>query len=389
MTGSTGKQPGILVVLLKPEKEDNKLYGAELSALDLSCALERRGAKVGIVQWHDSPVPLKSREIRVYRVAAPGAFSLLKLSLAVARAAKEEGVDVIYAYGDYFEQSMVPAYLASLIARKKFAVAVLDDAVRAVDEKSLSEVFAGRIASGHPFRSSLRFTFFHGLRRFALRTTAISLVTADSVASYAKNGLKARRVHVVPLGIDPLWYGRSTEERVYDAIYVGGLWAYKSVDVLIAAWKDVVKARPGAKLLVLGEGKEKPRLKSLVEELGLSGSVTFMGYLPTPMDVHDHMSMSRVFAFPSIFEGWGRVVNEAMATGLPCVISDIAVFKELYSESAVLVSAGQPTLFAEAIIGLLSDDERYEDFARRGRALTAGLTWDAVGDLTLAALKEP
>ena len=378
----------VLVVLLKPERDDNLLYGAELSALDVSAALERRGAKVGVVQWHPSPVPLKSDRIRLCRLKVPGTFSLLKLALGVARAAKDEGSEVIYAYGDYFENSMVPAYLASLFTGKKLAVAVLDDGVRAVDEKNLARVFADRVASGHSFRNSLRFVFFHGLRRFALRTTAVSLVTAGSVAAYARNTLKARHVRVVPLGIDPLWYGRSTEERNYDAIYVGGLWSYKSVDVLITAWRDVVSAMPGAKLLVLGEGKEKHRLESVVEELRLSDSVSFKGYVPSSAAVHDLMSRSRVFAFPSIFEGWGRVVNEAMATGLPCVLSDIDVFKELYTGSAVLVKAGQPRLFAEAIIDLLENSARYEELVRRGEELTAGLTWEAVGDRMLAVLQE-
>ena len=381
-------QMKILVVLLKPVKDDDLLYGAELSALDVSCALERRGAKVGIVQWHASPVPLESNRVLVRKLTVPGTFSLLKLALGVAKTAKDEGFDVIYAYGDYFENSMVPAYLASLFTRRKFAVAVLDDGVRAVDEKSLRRVFSDRIASGHSFPNSLRFALFHGLRRFALRTNAISLVTAGSVANYARNTLKARHIRVVPLGIDQLWFGRSTEERSYDAIYVGGLWSYKCVDVLLSAWQDVVKARPGAKLLVLGEGKEKPRLQSLVTELHLSDSVSFKGYVPRATDVHDLMSRSRIFVFPSVFEGWGRVVNEAMATGLPCVLSDIDVFKELYSGSAVLVRAGQPKQFAEAIIGVLSDNGRYEELVRHGRELTAGLTWDAVGNQMLAALQE-
>jgi len=385
--GAAARPMSILVVLLKPERGDDLLYGAELSAIDVAGALDRRGAKVGVVQWHDSPLP-KSGGIHLYKLTVPGAFSLLKLAFGVARAAKDEGSDVIYAYGDYFENSMVPAYLASVFTGKKFAVAVLDDGVRATDEKGLPSVFADRIASGHSFRSSLRFAFFHGLRRFALRTTATSLVTADSVASYARNTLRARHVSVVPLGIDPLWFGRSTQELTYDAIYVGGLWAYKSVDVLIAAWKDVVKARPEAKLLVLGEGKERPRLESLVSELRLSGSVSFKGYVPTARDVHDLMSRSRVFAFPSVFEGWGRVVNEAMATGLPCVLSDIDVFKELYSESAVLVRAGEPRLFAEAIIELLKDRGKYDELVRRGGELTAGLTWDSVGDRMLKVLQE-
>ena len=374
----------ILIVLLKPERND-LLYGAELSAIDVAGALSRRGVGVEIVQWHPSPVP-KPEGVRLQRLSAPGSFSLLKLALGVARAAREEGADVVYAYGDYFENSMVPGYLASLLARKKFAVAVLDDAFRATDEKGLPGVFRERMASGHSFRNSLRFTLFHGLRRF-LRTKALSLVTASSVALYARSTLKARRVYVVPLGIDPLWYGRTKGGQEYDAIYVGGLWPYKSVDVLISAWKDVVKSRPEARLLVLGEGKERQRLESLATELGLSNSVSFHGYVPDTAAVHELMSRSKIFVFPSVFEGWGRVVNEAMATGLPCVLSDITVFKELYSGSAILVQAGKPKLFAEAILGLLDDKERYDEMVRRGAELASGLTWDSVGSRMLSILQ--
>jgi glycosyltransferase involved in cell wall biosynthesis len=67
-----------------------------------------------------------------------------------------------------------------------------------------------------------------------------------------------------------------------------------------------------------------------------------------------------------------------MATGLPCVLSDIPVFRELYSETAVLVPPGRSDLFAQAILGLLADPVKYDELAGRGTRLMAGLTWDVV-----------
>jgi glycosyltransferase involved in cell wall biosynthesis len=371
----------LMIVLLKPRRDDDMLYGAEHTALDIATALSQLGERVSILQWHPQALPVNMREVRLLRVPSspPGGF--LRLGVAVARAAKQTDSRTIYAYADYFYETFVPAYLGSLLARKKLMVAVLDDFERQTDEKSLPEVFAWWHRRGHSLRSSARITSL----RLALRTTAVSAVSSGSVAAYARDVLKARRVVVVRRGIDRTWFGRTSSLRSYDAIYVGGLWNYKRVDVLISAWREVAEARPGARLLIVGEGVERSSLEKLTRETGLSKVVEFRGHLNDANEIHELLSESRIFVFPSTHEGWSRAVVEAMATGLPCVLSDIPAFRELYSRTAILVPPGDPGFLARKILMLLEDKTMYEELAHRGTELASGFTWDAVAARILAA----
>jgi glycosyltransferase involved in cell wall biosynthesis len=377
----------VLFVLLKPGREDNLLYGAERSTLDIARALVRLGAHVSVLQWHPSPLPVKSEGIQILRVKGSGVFRLLRLGFSVAGAVKQTKSEAIYAYADYFEDTFVSAYLGSLLARKKLLVAILDDAEREVDGHSLARAFARWHAMGHSYRTSIRIVFFNALRRLSLRTTAVGVVSAESVGLYAKDVLKARRVFLIGRGVDRKWFGRTSDLRKYEAVYVGGLWTYKSVDVLISAWEVVVRRRPGAKLLIVGEGAERPRLETLAAELHLSGAVIFKGNLDDPDEVHKVLSESRMFVFPSINEGRPRVVGEAMATGLPCVLSDIPVFRELYSRTAILVRAGDPGAFAEAILSLLEDSGKRDELSRLGAEASSGLNWDAVAQRVLHVIR--
>jgi len=374
-------------VLLKPIRDD-LLYGAEQSALDVARGLDKLGVKVDIAQWTPSPLPVKSERVGLLGVRFSGRSGLLKLTCSILHAIGETKADSVYAYADCFEVTMVPAFLASLLTHRKFVLCIPDDALKETDVLSLPQVFARWHASGHSIRSSFRFTFYHATRRLAVRTTAISLVSAGSVEGYARTVLRARKVYVIPLGLDQMWFGRTSTRMKYDAIYVGGLWGYKNVDVLISAWRQVIDFKADARLLILGEGGARPQLQNLAENLGISRSIDFIPYVPNASDVHDLLSESRIFAFASVWEGWGRAVTEAMATGLPCVLSDIPIFRELYSKTAVLVPPTDPKLFADAILGLLGDESKYDQLSREGQNLVRGFTWDSVARRMLTAIQE-
>jgi glycosyltransferase involved in cell wall biosynthesis len=148
-----------------------------------------------------------------------------------------------------------------------------------------------------------------------------------------------------------------------------------------------VRSKPGAKLLIVGERGEQCRCERLAVELGISEAVVFRGHVDDPNEVHELLSESRVFVFPSVKEGLPRAVGEAMATGLPCVLSDIPVFKELYSQMVILVPAGKPILFAEAILNLLEDKGKYDEMARRGAEAASERTWETVARRMLWVLQ--
>ena len=94
---------------------------------------------------------------------------------------------------------------------------------------------------------------------------------------------------------------------------------YKGVDRLIAALPAIRSAEPAARLKIVGEGDDLPRLRRLADGLGLpAGTIEFTGFLDDRR-LEEEMGACRLFALPSTAEGFGLVFLEAMARGRPCV----------------------------------------------------------------------
>jgi glycosyltransferase involved in cell wall biosynthesis len=104
-----------------------------------------------------------------------------------------------------------------------------------------------------------------------------------------------------------------------DVIFAGRLIKEKNIDVLIKAVAHIKQEIPSIKCIIVGDGPERNNLESLVSDLGLIENVFFVGFLQNYDDVIGYMKNSKVFVLPSTREGFGIVVLEANACGLPVV----------------------------------------------------------------------
>ena len=104
--------------------------------------------------------------------------------------------------------------------------------------------------------------------------------------------------------------------------------SYKGVDHLIAAIPAIRAAVSGARLRVIGDGNDRPRLEALAAEQP-PGGVEFMGRV-SDRALREHLASCQLFALPSRSEGFGLVYLEAMANGKPCIAADDAVRKLEY-----------------------------------------------------------
>ena len=109
-------------------------------------------------------------------------------------------------------------------------------------------------------------------------------------------------------------------------------------------------------------------LRRTVKERELEESVRFLGHRD---DVPDLMTAADLFVFPSLYEGLGGALIEAMALSLPIVASRIPVFEECLEDggNAVLVAPESPEGLAAAVGGLLESEEEMDRFRRRGREI--------------------
>jgi len=143
-------------------------------------------------------------------------------------------------------------------------------------------------------------------------------------------------------------------DRPY-AIMVGALAARKNHTTVVHAWRAVLDAVPGARLVILGEGDRRPVLEVLIDRLGLGDDIELAGAVDHP-DVVRRLAGARCLLHPSWSEGQPRAVLEAMASGVPVICSDIPEHRELVTaDVGRLVPTDDPAAWAAAVIRLLGD----------------------------------
>jgi len=145
---------------------------------------------------------------------------------------------------------------------------------------------------------------------------------------------------------------------------VGRLEKQKDYGTLIRAFAKVQQQRP-ARLMILGEGKDRPLLEALIKELGISESVALPGFVPNP---YPYMAAATVFVLSSLFEGLPSVLIEAMAAGIRLVSTDCESGpKEILSNGLYgkLVAVGDVPGIVEAIISSLDEPVDLEALRQR------------------------
>ena len=130
-------------------------------------------------------------------------------------------------------------------------------------------------------------------------------------------------IHTIPIGVDFDEISRVEEGAAKsDVIYVGRLMDFKNIDVLIRAIDIAKTTKPDVRCCIVGDGPERDCLRSLTERLNLQSNVDFVEFRETSEEVYALMKASRVFVLPSMREGFGIVVPEANACGLPVITVD-------------------------------------------------------------------
>jgi glycosyltransferase involved in cell wall biosynthesis len=151
---------------------------------------------------------------------------------------------------------------------------------------------------------------------------------------------------------------------------VGRLSEEKGHRYLIEAMPRIRGAYPGAVLSIAGDGPERGALERRAQELGLDSSVRFLGQVN---DTPDLLSGTDVYVQPSLYEGLGLSIAEAMAAGCAVVATRVGGVPALVRDGAtgVLVRPADPAALAEAVVGLLSDAARARSLAEAARVHVA------------------
>ena len=377
----------ILSIVIPDYPPTGMLFGAERSFADLAENMIACGSDVYALEQ----LGLFNRNSNIYRIqqfeAKGGRFYLLKNTLGALRLAKQFNCDVIFAYHADHTNSVIPAYLASILTRKLLLVGVLDDRLVVEDELSIFRLLSYWRARERRFKHVLRRFVSSVIRRFACRNSICLTPTNHIAESYVRKFLRPRDVFVIGRGVNDVWFEPELHEvvKTYDACYSGRIDPEKGMFTLFSAWKMVVDKKPDAHLLIVGEAWPGlfPIYHKQIQELQISNNVTFAGYHSDEVSIRRMLRSSKIFILPSKLEGLSRAVLEAMASGLPCILGDIATAREIFGDTVLFVRVEDPLALSNAILNLLSDQQTRDEMSRRSVSLAKRHTWKEVAVRTL------
>ncbi|HDH31699.1 MAG TPA: glycosyltransferase [Candidatus Wolfebacteria bacterium] len=217
------------------------------------------------------------------------------------------------------------------------------------------------------------------------RAAAIHYTTQDEFEKgHSFLELKNKNVFIVPNGVDLSEFENlPPKENLLNRypelngkkviLFLSRLDWKKGLDVLAKAYGIIATKRKDAHLLIVGDGLEgfKNKVKKWFQDEGVLDRITFTGML-TGKEKLEAFSASDIFTLPSHSESFGMAIVEAMACGLPVVISDtVGIFQEVEQSKAGLIVPGNDAIkLSEAIIKLLDNEKLIKQMGENGRALS-------------------
>jgi len=246
-------------------------------------------------------------------------------------------------------------------------------------------------------------------RRMVTRWSArrAALVLTDSLFSRTEIerhlGLPPARTRVIPLGASApacleemppaiVLAGETVSTPVHArepfVLYVGSVFNRRRLPDLIASFPFVVAEAPDARLHIIGENRTFPHqdLATLIRHSGLGDRIGLSAYVSDD-ELARAYGRASVFVFLSEYEGFGLTPLEALACGIPVVLLDTSVAREVCGAAALYVAPGDPHAVAAAILSLLRDSNARGAVLAAAPDVLSRYSWTTAARLTMNALE--
>ena len=282
-------------------------------------------------------------------------------------AAARDSLDVFFA----------PAYTAPLRLRVPTVVTIHDVSYMAHPE-------------WFPWRTGLRRRWLTGRSaRRAARVLTPSEFSRREISDHT--GVPLDRIEVTHNGLSQPALAPVTprgESREALILFAGSIFNRRHVPDLVRAFARVAERHPHVRLVVAGENRTFPREdpEGLARSLGVANRVEFRAYVQD-QELAGLYNRASVFAFLSEYEGFGMTPLEALAAGVPVVVADTAVAREVCGPSACYVRTGDIEETASAIGRLLTDKAERARLLAAAPGILSRYRWEDTADLTLRALE--
>jgi glycosyltransferase involved in cell wall biosynthesis len=210
-------------------------------------------------------------------------------------------------------------------------------------------------------------------------------------------GISSRKIFVVRNGLDSRFFRENKEDHLTIEkelkekfkvgkkyiLFVGTLEPIKNITRLLQAFQLFWQKRSDYQLVLVGKrGWLAGQYLQIAKDLGIVNQVKFLGYLEGE-DLKKLLSQAGLFVMPSLYEGFGMSVLEAMASGAPCVISDLESLREIAEDAAEYFNPYDTEEMAEKMKLLLENEERRKELIVKGKKQARKFSWEKCARETL------
>ena len=238
------------------------------------------------------------------------------------------------------------------------------------------------------------FSWREGLRRRTLsRWTAQRAVRVLTISEFSKQeivrhlGIDSSKIAVTYPGVTAMTDTARASDPDPVVLYVGSVFNRRHVPELIEGFAQMARRHPDARLEIVGDNRTTPRLdlEDLAHRAAADNRIRLRSYV-SDEELRNLYREARAFVFLSEYEGFGLTPVEALSAGIPIVVLDTAVAREIYGPAAIYVPRSDPGLIAAALERALFDP------AERSRVLTASAdvlarySWEECARRTLQIL---
>jgi glycosyltransferase involved in cell wall biosynthesis len=316
-----------------------------------------------------APIAARVDALDTTSVVLPGSASTWWEQSTLASAVNRGGYDVLFA----------PAYTAPLRGSTPTALAVHDVS------------FAAHPEWFRPRERWRRTWVTRSAARRARVVLTLSTFSRDEIVRHL--GVAPARIRVIPLGTglqastisEPV---RQRSDGPPSILFVGSIFNRRHVPALIQALPHVSRSHPGTRLVIVGDNRTWPRqdLRRVAQTAGVASQVTEAAFVDD-RELDALYTRASAFVFLSEYEGFGLTPLEALARGLPTLVLDTPVAREVYGDAVDYVATPDPVAVANGILRMLESSQP-GDVVERARPILARYRWHDAARQTLDAIIE-
>jgi len=212
-----------------------------------------------------------------------------------------------------------------------------------------------------------------------------------AVSDQTKEKLVAIK-HIAPSRIKAVYCGveykkicdivdkHANDKKIYDAVFMKRLNYGKGVLDLLKIWKEVVLVRPNARLAIIGDGGDDiiALVRAYISSNGLEKNIDLLGVIYDVEKKFALINSSKVFLLPTHEENWAIVIGEAMASGVPIVVSKLKEIEPIWGDNVTWCNVGDIKEFAAAVLGLLDEPKKAKQQAAKAKSFIPRYDWETI-----------